>query len=1224
MGRGASTLGNQQIFEEGQALPPGVHLQWALPDALGNARALDEDGENLEFPAVPDLWLVLRWSEPSATSGRAYAAWVIDSHAGTAVTLEQWSTSATTGPRPRLTAVGFLSPEGHVRERDETSPVWAAYYPVTGKRFGFYDPVTRVGPLSYAVVGWYSSLKDDPLHEAGDKAARREFVEESRWALTDPGDRILVDIEGLIPPAELEAIAESLGGPLGPGGGGPVIDGPGPGGPDVDGPGFDGLPPGSTPTHRLAMARRSRVRGRAAAGPVEAVASALGFSVEATYPDHIVCHGAVVGVALPGVDAPFDSPEAGPPAPEDPSVAVASTIAEVTAPLVATPSLAPWVEAIHEGYLRELRTADGLLRVPALLHQASFDAYPDPRPDPRCYLDIEDREPVAAVFTEPRRFGGPIADTSLISPSEITGNRVEIRDRRSNSRFTLLPRSSSGLSGASFVGGRGVLVDATHLRDLNLTYFRTGSVLTPARVEPLLAGASSLHPLLKLRCIDEPRPRWWLPDPPVLVIRNGKRSYRHGFDGRFEQAGTPAVPSLKCRVEGLTVAVARVRVSGIPGDLWIHASEIIGDGPDRSALPSVVEEIVRESAVLDPTNAARMAHAALAKENLTVSSALINAVVEAFTVEGTYWWAQARAVELTAKITAQTSFGGGLPSTIAVQPWKKPWNPLLVECSARFHPAQPPRVDLKEAWTLEGIEHEARPGALSAPVAPVDFEARLVPTAVPAQSLARSLKKLTEVRDLVGSSFDQLNVASDGVDRLDLMSCALGQLDEALVDAGYDVRAGALEMLRVRLVDSFGQAVELQPAGLELSDDEPEAPAGTVVLPPRMPNLGRLMFRLLAGDSEEPQEASSQATSVCGFLLPDHIDHALEVFDANGISLGQLIHTPGKQQSVAWEPAPGLEPPVGFQPGSSHTALVKNEYLRQFVQGLLDWNLHQPDTENGAEPSESALAAVLRVIDTVRHTVNPEGDTQEYLSTVLGSPVALVRAQVTLETLPAEIEDELTEDAVATQVADRPAPLGLEARLGSLTQTDDGLFGYYLHGDWAHIRVPEAEVVKQSARESGAHRGYLAEVAEDVTEAPDAKLLRPIEHPVVEDGTIDLQANRPQELYLLMDPRAGVYATCGVLPRKRIALDRNQVGDALAAMAPTFKVGPVLMNAKRTQLPLPALDQFEWEWTRRERPAGSSSSWTVREAAPSSDASGLPDPDARIQEGWLRLKREET
>src|SRR5204863_304803 len=80
-------------------------------------------------------------------------------------------------------------------------------------------------------------------------------------------------------------------------------------------------------------------------------------------------------------------------------------------------------------------------------------------------------------------------------------------------------------------------------------------------------------------------------------------------------------------------------------------------------------------------------------------------------------------------------------------------------------------------------------------------------------------------------------------------------------------------------------------------------------LRPRVLRPARWMFRLvdpgdLATTSREATidqlEPASMVNPVAGFLLPDHIDEALEVFDAAGNPLGQLFHEP-ISGGVTWE-----------------------------------------------------------------------------------------------------------------------------------------------------------------------------------------------------------------------------------------------------------------------------------------------------------------------------------
>ena len=67
------------------------------------------------------------------------------------------------------------------------------------------------------------------------------------------------------------------------------------------------------------------------------------------------------------------------------------------------------------------------------------------------------------------------------------------------------------------------------------------------------------------------------------------------------------------------------------------------------------------------------------------------------------------------------------------------------------------------------------------------------------------------------------------------------------------------------------------------------------------------------GDIDQIDPAQA-VNPVSGFLLPDHMDEALEVFDAAGTPLGQLMHEPFGG-GVMWEIAPGRTGPADAGPG---------------------------------------------------------------------------------------------------------------------------------------------------------------------------------------------------------------------------------------------------------------------------------------------------------------------
>ena len=107
---------------------PGVHLHWAMPDALLRgtlATAPDGATNRLAPPALPDRWLVLRVLVPKGAADAAVRGWVICADTGTSSTSPRGRRSrpsageAAHGParradrqRRRLAAVGV-----HLRRR---------------------------------------------------------------------------------------------------------------------------------------------------------------------------------------------------------------------------------------------------------------------------------------------------------------------------------------------------------------------------------------------------------------------------------------------------------------------------------------------------------------------------------------------------------------------------------------------------------------------------------------------------------------------------------------------------------------------------------------------------------------------------------------------------------------------------------------------------------------------------------------------------------------------------------------------------------------------------------------------------------------------------------------------------------------------------------------------------------------------------------------------------
>ena len=297
------------LFNLDQTLEAGIHVHWALPDALTRGKV--GSGENtgrVFFPGVPDLWLVLRLDPPPtavlAPPKLTWRGWVVDSIAQTATPLENWQPPPERDPSFINTVAGVLphaeslGHKGHgARDQSQGTfdPLVSAYYPACRTRFGFLDDLsglTLQGRVSYTVIGWYSLRDHDPLARASN---RRTWLQHARLAYDTTASsfseqRAPVPADGRAPASPAWADA-------------PIT-----------------MTTSAPPTRAVTEhARRMAVRGGAivelqekvaataasfpkpfsAGGPVHQTVTTL---VHDSGPKDILCHGTVVEVPLAGSD----------------------------------------------------------------------------------------------------------------------------------------------------------------------------------------------------------------------------------------------------------------------------------------------------------------------------------------------------------------------------------------------------------------------------------------------------------------------------------------------------------------------------------------------------------------------------------------------------------------------------------------------------------------------------------------------------------------------------------------------------------------------------------------------------------------------------------------------------------------------------------------------------------------------------------------------------------
>jgi hypothetical protein len=189
---------NQNLY-----LKAGIHLHWALPDAL--TKGIQDSDKKTVFPSVPNRWLVTR------TLNGEKRQWVVESdylyregegeqlgsiaypieikngnhqpfrYLGRKLPIEAWLENDPKAEYlPLLTAVGY------------GEPTFAAFYPNCHSVFGFYDDYSpeNTDGLQYDVIAWYGDLEKDYFNQfiqlkLKDKLSTQELIkaiqEKFKW-----------------------------------------------------------------------------------------------------------------------------------------------------------------------------------------------------------------------------------------------------------------------------------------------------------------------------------------------------------------------------------------------------------------------------------------------------------------------------------------------------------------------------------------------------------------------------------------------------------------------------------------------------------------------------------------------------------------------------------------------------------------------------------------------------------------------------------------------------------------------------------------------------------------------------------------------------------------------------------------------------------------------------------------------------------------------------------
>ena len=1199
---GKQELPPVKLDDPGAPRPPGVHLLWSVPAALGRGTVVDDPQapgdatrRRLSLPVLPDRWVVLRLAVPSGAAEPLVTGWVLEADAGTVTPLADWPTVTT-----NTTQVGPAIPLEQLNVHSGGTS-WTQCYDAAQGRFALHDPLADLAgvvlegdAVSYLVAGWWSVSADDPLDGVGTDAGYRQRLAQLGW--NDP-DHPSTDASRRESADGRYLAATTFG--------------------------FD-APQRYTQPLQAAPAKGAALSQAIGSGQVAPKADVLRPAVSGFLADAITAallppaptrttllHGRLHGVPLNGQPAPDSRP-----AEEALRVVLGSATPDLAATVAASGT------ALGAGDADAQRAAERLLAAFSgglIMHIGEADAW----------ADIAEYEHAHAYGSLP---GGSEGVDRLVDKPAATSD-----------------------PGAGFrPGTAGVVSKATKAIPSTMILWsaveRPGapaltSIQTPAIQKPPLIQA-----VAQTREVPRPAPAYHFPAPPVLAVAGGGRTpsavEREEADGALICRLSDQVSQGHAGVLAASELLTSIGSAAVPDEVLELAREVLAEDPylarwraERAGAKGFDPDVAATRFIAE----AAVAHAYYAADNARLSSYVNTDVASA-----------AKRQQATEGLLRLSMSDGIWAHPEGVTMWGQPWRPMFCDWQVELDLAAVDAAPL-DAWSLTGVDLDARTDPAPALPDSVTISGRSALVAGVARTLAAGIDRwLTEERqrDLGGHGLadpmteNALSALRDSLSQVDLMSVALDGIREQLLGLDYDrgllhrdddlledgtrralavalprlLAAGKITLTDARLVDAFGRTLALPVDAVaipvRLSDDSGKA----MLVRPRLTAPARWRFDLVDAASTaddaplgcvDQADPSKQVNPVAGFLLPDHMDESLEVFATDGRPLGELLHD-SFSDAVTWEIAPGR---TDVAPAAGPTDDPDTGHLRVgwIAAGLVAADaVDRKATPNRAE-TESALSAMLRAIDTTLWTVDPFGSLgTEHIAGLVGRPIAVVNARLSLD-IQSDVGDRAYVDdalrAGRSAAYDALAQLPFEVRLGEITRSDDGLLGYFVDDDYSRFHVVD-EVIAARALPSGRGQGVL-----DPNSTHPAKPV-PIDNAYIDTtGVLRVRPGQTVKLTLLMHPGGKVHLSSGVLPRSSRELARDWVAPGLSVLAPSVRCGPLLIDADKVRLPKVASFPAEQLFTRRDTPT----SWKDDPILAATQSALLPDTAPEVQEGWIRI-----
>lgn len=383
------------------------------------------------------------------------------------------------------------------------------------------------------------------------------------------------------------------------------------------------------------------------------------------------------------------------------------------------------------------------------------------------------------------------------------------------------------------------------------------------------------------------------------------------------------------------------------------------------------------------------------------------------------------------------------------------------------------------------------------------------------------------------------------------------------------IRTGCLKILRLRLVDTFGQTKDIDTDQVDTTYKMTSPKSKYLVkLPPRLAQPARLNFRWLDAvqDSRETNTHTA-STPICGWLLTNTFDQSVMFYDAQGKALGYF-------KAEEWREAIDSDHAMSIDD-------IPNPHLKR-VANYVEYSIGE---------DKQFIEHFIATINDAMANIQPEDSAYKGAALLIGKPVAVVRASLNLELSgkPAVNQDWnvfRSDMAKNKRSSDAFTRVQFPVRLGEYGQLNDGLVGYWLE-------KKEKDGTISFTTEQQDEEGNIVSAEGSKFYSPQSNYIdsATIESRYLSDGAINFYQSlddAPQTVTLLMHAQGSIHATVGILPNKEITIPQEQYSEALKNIEVSFLHAPLLTRQGKINLPLRSVSDYAWSWVERKN----SEKWT--------------------------------